>query len=257
MRVAQWKSDWFAHAANQAGAMAEDVKKATPPVAEKPKPSSRESGKDQDKEAPPAADATPEEAGKKFSPVLLIVVGLVTFVIFLAGFSYMMGVFDPKPPATAAVPAEAKSAADSTKTDGQSQEYVSEFGRAAAAVEAAQMSGVDTMAQLSELDQRHKEIAAEEASLRLERQELTALKSQIEQLLSQKKAIAGEKVLYLAKLLDGMKQEELAGLMAKLDDKTILAVLPSMKPLNASKVLALLPPERAAQITTELLTTEP
>ena len=241
--------------------MAEDVKKATPPAAEKPKPSPRELGKDQskeqDKEAPPAADATPEKAGKKFSPVLLIVVGLVTFVIFLAGFSYMMGVFDPKPPATAEVPADGKPAADSTKADGETQQYVSDFGRAAAAVEAAQQSGVDTLAVISELDQRRKEIAAEESKLRIERQELATLKSQVEQLLSQKKAIAGEKVLYMAKLLDGMKQEELAGLMAKLDDKTILAVLPSMKPLNASKVLALLPPERAAQITTQLLTTEP
>jgi len=235
--------------------MAEEAKKTVTPAAEKPKPSLREPGKDQDKEAAAPSEAAPVKTGKKFSPVILIVVGLVTFVVFLAAFSYMMGVFNPKPPARADAPGPAAPAADSTQT--QAQQFVSDFGRAAAAVEASQTSGVDTMAQLSELDQRHKEIAAEEASLRVERQELTALKSQVEQLLSQKKAIAGEKVLYLAKLLDGMKQEELASLMAKLDDKTILVVLPSMKPQNASKVLALLPPERAAQLTTQLLTPEP
>jgi flagellar motility protein MotE (MotC chaperone) len=236
--------------------MADEAKKTTPPAAEKPKPSVKEPGKDHDKEAAAPDDAAPVKTGKKFSPVLLIVVGLAAFVVFLAVFSYMMGVFSPKPPVNAEAPAETTPAADSAET--QTRQFVSDFGRAAAAVEAAQQrGGVDTIAALSELDQRHKEIVAEEARLQIERQELAALKGQVEQLLSQKKAIAGEKVLYLAKLLDGMKQDELAGLMGKLDDKTILAVLPSMKPQTASKVLALLPPERAAQISTQLLTPEP
>jgi len=235
--------------------MAEETKKTMSPPAEKPKSALKEPPKDQEKEATDAAEAAPAKPGRKFSPVLLIVVGLVTFVIFLGVFSYMMGVFDPKPTATAEGPGPAVPAADSAQPD--AQKFVSDFGRAAAAVEASQTGGVDTIGALSELDRRHKEIAAEEADLLAQRQELATLKSQVEQLLSQKKAIAGEKVLYLAKLLDGMKQEELAPLMAKLDDKTILAVLPSMKPQNASKVLALLPPERAAQLSTQLLTTEP
>lgn len=241
--------------------MAEDIKKAAPPVAEKPKASAKEpakdAGKDTEKDAA-ATDAAPaEKSGKKFSPVMLIVVGLVTFVVCLAAFSYMMGVFDKKPAPTAEAPESGQPATDSTKTGAEHQEFVSDFGRAAAGLEAAQKSGVDTLAVLSELDRRHKEIAAEEAQLQAEKQELAALKSQVEQLLSQKKAIAGEKVLYLAKLLDGMKQDELSGLMAKLDDKTILAVLPSMKPANASKILAILPPDRAAQLTTQLLNAEP
>ncbi|MBI5867653.1 MAG: hypothetical protein HZB43_05090 [candidate division Zixibacteria bacterium] len=241
--------------------MAEDVKKAAPPATEKPKASAKEPGKDagkeSEKDAGNAEAAPAEKTGKKFSPVMLIVIGLVTFVVFLAVFSYMMGVFNKKPAPTAEVPAGENPAADSTKPEAQAQQFVSDFGRAAAGLEAAQKNGIDTISALSELDQRHKEIAAEEARLQAEMQELTALKAQVEQLLSQKKAIAGEKVLYLAKLLDGMKQDELGGLMAKLDDKTILAVLPSMKPANASKILAILPPDRAAQLTTQLLNTEP
>lgn len=236
--------------------MAEETKKTTPAADEKVKPPSREPAKDQGKDAAAPAEEAPVKAGKKFSPVLLIVLGLVTFVVFLGVFSYMMGVFSPKPPAKPEAAATGTPTADSAQ--GQTKQFVSDFGRAAAAVEASQQKGgIDTLGALSELDQRHKEIAAEEAKLDADRKELAALKAEVEQFLAQKKAIAGEKVLYLAKLLDGMKQEELGGLMVKLDDKTILAVLPSLKPQTASKVLALLPPERAAQLSTQLLNTEP
>lgn len=236
--------------------MAEDAKK-TAPADEKPKLSA---SKEPSKDAPAEKAAAEPKPGKKFSTVMLAVIGLVCFVLFLGVFSYMMGVFNQKPPVDAqkiagdtekTVPAGETGKADSTASP--VTQYVSEYGRAAAAVEAAQKGGVDTIAAISDLEQRRKEIAVEESKLQTEQQELATLKGQVEELLSQKKAIAGEKVLYMAKLLDGMKQEELAGLMAKLDDRTILAVLPNMKPINASKVLAMLPPERAAQIATQLL----
>ena len=60
-------------------------------------------------------------------------------------------------------------------------------------------------------------------------------------------------LVYMAKLLDGMKPDEMTGLVAELDNKMILKVLPKMKPQNASKLLAQLPAKRAAAITTALL----
>ena len=72
----------------------------------------------------------------------------------------------------------------------------------------------------------------------------------VEGLLAKKDQVKSERVAYLAKLFDGMKQDEISKLMAQLDDNTIVAVLPKMKAASASKVLAMLPPERAARITT-------
>ncbi|HUU46228.1 MAG TPA: hypothetical protein VM118_10900, partial [Acidobacteriota bacterium] len=137
------------------------------------------------------------------------------------------------------------------------QGYHSDFGRAAAEVAASQDSGaVDTIAELSQLDQRFRELSVEEKRIGEERRELTRLKQEVENLLVRQEAIADEKVLYMAKLLDGMKPDEMTGLVVELDNKMILRVLPKMKPQSASKLLAQLPPKRAAAITTALLDSE-
>lgn len=186
------------------------------------------------------------------SPLLLIVSGVVSMAVFVGIFSYMMGVFDPPPAETAEESADAATVEDTLPTP--PGVWHTEFGRAAAVASAVQDSGViDTVQELSILDRRQREIAADEAHLDKERQELTRLKQEVEVLLANKNAVATEKVIYMAKLLDAMKPEEITGLITELDDKTILKVLPRMKPKNASKVLALLPPKRAAQIATTLL----
>jgi len=197
-----------------------------------------------------AEDAAPK---KKVGPITLIVSALVSFVVFLAIFSYTMGVFDAAPPA----PAEEATASPEEQAAPDSQQYYSPYGEAAAAVEAASTSeAVDTIAELSMLDKRQREIAAEERDIATKRRELEAMKNEVEQYLQQKKGIADEKVTYIAKLIDGMKAEEMAGLVTNLDNATIMAVLPKMKPQTASRVLATLPPKRAAEIATQLLEPE-
>jgi len=51
-----------------------------------------------------------------------------------------------------------------------------------------------------------------------------------------------------------MKPEEVGKLFANLSDDIVLSILPQMKPANASKILALLPPKRAARISTSMIT---
>ncbi|MBD3297061.1 MAG: hypothetical protein GF341_00235 [candidate division Zixibacteria bacterium] len=184
----------------------------------------------------------------------IIISAVVSFVIFLGVFSYMMGVFDPPPPEDAA---ETQAADESGSSASTSQDYVSKYGEAAAAVEQAQQSqAIDTIAEVALLDQRRKEIEAEERKLAKERKELEALRAEVEDLMNKKQAIAEEKLSYIAKLLDAMKPDEMSGLIASLDNATIMDVLPRMKPQTASRVLASLPPERAATITMELIRSE-
>jgi flagellar motility protein MotE (MotC chaperone) len=202
------------------------------------------------------ADTGEVKKGKKLGPVTLIVAALLSFVIFLGVFSYTMGVFDPAPEPTAEQAASGSENAD----EGQApaDDYVSDYGQAAAAVEAARSSNsVDTIAELSLLERRQREIAAEEKAIASQKKELEELRAEVEKLLGKKAKVADEKVTYIAKLIDGMKADEMSGLITNLDNATILAVLPKMKPQTASRVLSLLPPKRAAEITKELLFTEP
>jgi flagellar motility protein MotE (MotC chaperone) len=203
----------------------------------------------------PAADAAQSTApAKKLRPITLIVSALVSFVVFLAIFSYTMGVFDSAPPP---VPLEEAKAETEQSAPSDSQHYFSPYGAAAAAVEAATASPtVDTIAQLSLLDKRQRELAAEEMDIANKKRELEALKNEVEQFLQAKKGIADEKVTYIAKLIDGMKAEEMSGMITNMDNATIMAVLPKMKPQTASRVLAILPPQRAAEIATQLLEPE-
>ncbi len=233
------------------------------PIATKPK-KDQEPAADKKSGAPDAARADGEAAAdaaedtapkKKLSPITLIVSALVSFVVFLGIFSYTMGVFDAAPPPS---PEEATTKAETAQdAPGDSQQYYSPYGEAAAAVEAATASqAIDTIGELSKLDKRQRELQAEEMQIAGKRRELEALKNEVEQFLALKQGVADEKVTYIAKLIDGMKPEEMSGLITNLDNGTIMAVLPKMKPQTASRVLAILPPKRAAEIATQLLEPE-
>ena len=58
----------------------------------------------------------------------------------------------------------------------------------------------------------------------------------------------------LAKLYDGMQAPAVAQLMANLDDNTIVQLLPKMNAKQASAVLALMPPQRAAKLSKQMMT---
>ncbi|HWR84161.1 MAG TPA: hypothetical protein VN285_12745, partial [Candidatus Deferrimicrobium sp.] len=62
-----------------------------------------------------------------------------------------------------------------------------------------------------------------------------------------------ERITSLAKLYDGMEAKAVAKLMADLDDEIVVSILPRMKSKNASEVLQMLPPKRAAKLSREML----
>ncbi len=195
------------------------------------------------------------------TPIALAVIGIVAFVIFLGIFSFMLGVFDKDAVVEGPEGTDAAQAHDSTSqaSSGQASQYYQEgyehyqpdtqvsFNFADAEAES------DSMEEISWIEQEKKKIKAEQLELAVERRELESLKRQVQSLLQRKKQVETERIAYLAKLFDNMKKEEVGQLMEQLDDDTIVSVLPRMKAESASRVLAMLPPKRAARITTMLL----
>jgi len=221
--------------------MAEQEKKKTDGDSE----SQAESPENQPKET---------KKSKAPSPIVLVVSGLAAFAIFLGVFSYLMGVFDKSATEEPTAEQAVEQAADTTSGHEVVSDESASEDTAPAEIE-FNFGGQeeDTLAELSWIEAEKRKIQAEQLELSLERRQLEALKREVEGLLAQRKRVAGERIAYLAKLFNEMKQDEISKLMAELDDETIVAVLPQMKTKSASQVLAMLPPERAARITTLLL----
>ncbi|MEP0827946.1 MAG: hypothetical protein HRF51_05440 [bacterium] len=107
---------------------------------------------------------------------------------------------------------------------------------------------------LSEIQKARELLAAEKAELDKKRAELQEKESKVTQGLAKIDDAETARIISLARLYDGMKAEDVAQLVANLDDSLVVAIIPRMKPANAAKLLALLPPKRAASISTQLIT---
>ena len=96
-------------------------------------------------------------------------------------------------------------------------------------------------------------IAAERRKLNAEKAELVAMKDEISRLTELKNSLEDNSLYNLAKIYNDMEPIQLANLMIDLDDSVIVSVLPKMKNQKASRILEMLPPERAARISAMLL----
>jgi len=85
-------------------------------------------------------------------------------------------------------------------------------------------------------------------------EEMKELEKRINEGLAKIDSEESSKIIELARLYDGMRPEAVARLFANLEDDIIITVLPKMKKANAAKILAQLPPERAARISTNMIT---
>ncbi len=107
---------------------------------------------------------------------------------------------------------------------------------------------------LSEIQKARGLLAAEKAELDKKQAELQEKENKVTQGLAKIDDAETARIISLARLYDGMKAEDVAQLVANLDDSLVVAIIPRMKPANAAKLLALLPPKRAASISTQLIT---
>ena len=84
--------------------------------------------------------------------------------------------------------------------------------------------------------------------------ELKSLEYKIDQALIKIEQAESARVINLARLYDGMRPEQVGKLFENLDDKAVMAILPRMKSANAAKIMAIMPPKRAARISTKMIT---
>ena len=97
------------------------------------------------------------------------------------------------------------------------------------------------------LDKRESEISGREKKLFALDKEVTKKITRIEQAES-------TRIANLARLYDDMDPQSVAKLMASLDDATVVSIIPRMKNKNASQVLALMPSQRAARLSKQMIT---
>ena len=93
----------------------------------------------------------------------------------------------------------------------------------------------------------------EKTAIENKKKELETLDAKVNQGLQKLQQVESARMVSLARLYDGMRPEEVAKLFENLDDSMVVAILPRMKAANAAKLLALLPPKRAALISTQLI----
>ena len=91
------------------------------------------------------------------------------------------------------------------------------------------------------------------AELEEKKQELELMQEELKSSIEKRDAARSEDAKALARLYDGIKQEQLAYIFEHMDDTLIVRILPQMKAQNASKVLEYMNPERAARISRMIL----
>jgi len=120
--------------------------------------------------------------------------------------------------------------------------------------ESIRMSVEDSIVSDNWLEAEKAALAAKEKELEARERELVILDKKVSQKLLTLEQAETARISNLAKLYDGMDPRAVAQLMANLDDETVVALIPRMKTKNASSVLALLPPQRAAKLSKQMIT---
>ncbi|HSG98864.1 MAG TPA: hypothetical protein VLB27_02375 [candidate division Zixibacteria bacterium] len=116
------------------------------------------------------------------------------------------------------------------------------------------LSAEDSLEALNWLGQEKQRLAQWEQELTARKRKLDAQEHAVDQKLKKVDQAEANRLTSLAKLYDGMKHDQVARMIVKLDDNTIVSILPRMKTANASKILGLLPPDRGARISQKMIT---
>jgi len=116
------------------------------------------------------------------------------------------------------------------------------------------MSVEDSLEAENWLAQEKKRLAAWEDSVATREKQLNRLSQQVNKKILRIEQAESAKVASLARLYDGMDSRAVARLMSNLDNATVVSILPRMKAKNASAVLQLLPAQRAAKLSKQMIT---
>jgi flagellar motility protein MotE (MotC chaperone) len=113
------------------------------------------------------------------------------------------------------------------------------------------------------LEEREKQLAAQEESLRALQQQLeeklatlAMLRKEIGDLVEAKEAFEEKRFEHLVKVYEGMKPEEVASLIQRLNEDTAVKLFYQMKKKKVSQVLGFLSPELAVRLSERLAAME-
>lgn len=112
----------------------------------------------------------------------------------------------------------------------------------------------DSLKQVNWLDEEKAALAARETDLAQREKALAKLDKDVSGKVLKIDQAKTSRINNLAKLYDCMDPRSVAQLMANLDDATVVSLIPRMKTKNASAVLALMPPKRAAKLSKQMIT---
>lgn len=130
-----------------------------------------------------------------------------------------------------------------------------------AIVDSSLITGIPTAEQLRaqdyekrriKLDELESNMKTEEQKVVFEKDSLSAVKQQLDMLIGQKQGIQSDRIKKLAKVYEGMRPEEAAPIISELDDQTIVEIFLQMEDRRVSRIIGLMPVDRATEITQRL-----
>jgi flagellar motility protein MotE (MotC chaperone) len=122
------------------------------------------------------------------------------------------------------------------------------------AAESVDVANSDSAQAVSWIEQEKARLADREKELDARDKQLNVRESQVKQMMLVLEQAESSRISKLAKLYDGMDANVVAKLVANLDDETVVALLPRMNTKNASAVMGLMPPVRAAKLSKQMIT---
>lgn len=122
------------------------------------------------------------------------------------------------------------------------------------ATEDDKLSVNDSIEQVNYIEQEKEKLQKLTSELDLREKDLVKREKDINSKITRLEQAETNRISKLAKLYDGMDPRAVAQLMMNLDDETVVSIIPRMKNKNASAVLQLIPPKRAAQLSKRMIT---
>jgi flagellar motility protein MotE (MotC chaperone) len=214
------------------------------------------------KEEETESPATEKKSGSLIN-MKNILIGAGAFIVFVAIFSFVLGVFSStsapvtEHPATEEATHSKVAATDDNEnqhgSDGWNDDYSNDHMEDDSLAIDTIMSEEDSIRHVQWYDAQKLEIEKEKIQIRAATGRLQALKIETETLLNQRKNLETTSIANMAKLFETMKANDVAAIMENIPNVKVGLIIQKMKKQSASKVMASLPSKRAARITMELI----
>lgn len=126
--------------------------------------------------------------------------------------------------------------------------------QAGSAGQAEMISAEDSIEEVNWLEEENNKLAVREKNVTEREKSVQRLEKEVSRKIIIIEQAESSRIAKLAKLYDGMDPRSVTKLMNNLDDDTVVSLISRMKMKNASQVLSLLSPQRAARLSKKMIT---